>query len=119
MKKKKRRSISAPNIKKKEKTTFHKDEELYEKVFNNSNHRCEECGGKLNDVFRDENGKIINRWRYSHVIAKSIAPQLRHKVENINNLCLQDHQKWDFGSNEEKKKMRIYEGNAKRFPQYF
>ena len=82
------------------------DETFYEKCFNKSNHKCEECGEQLNTDFRDENGKVMNRWRYSHVIPKSIAPELRHNILNINNLCLKHHMKWE---NEDKKNMDIYE----------
>jgi len=92
------------------------DNTFYKKVFDESDHKCEECGCKLNDVFADDEGKVINRHRYSHIIPKSIAPHLRHNIKNINNLCLEDHTKWDFG---DKVSMRIYEKNKKRFPEYF
>lgn len=88
-----------------------KDEEFYEKCFNNSNHRCEECDARLNDVFRDDEGKVACRWRYSHILAKSIAPEFRHNLLNINSLCFLHHQQWEFG---DKKSMKIYEGNQKR-----
>jgi len=93
-----------------------KDEDLYEKVFNSKPHFCEECGLPLSDQFRDEDGRVIARWQYSHVIPKSIAPQLRHKVENINRLCLKHHEMWENG---DKQSMKIYEKNAKNFPSYF
>src|SRR5690349_3865438 len=40
------------------------DEKFYEECFNNSDHRCEECGCELPDTFRDDNGKVVARWRY-------------------------------------------------------
>tara|TARA_R110000772_G_scaffold13035_4_gene38980 strand:- start:7744 stop:8238 length:495 start_codon:yes stop_codon:yes gene_type:complete len=92
------------------------DEEFYEKCFNASNHKCEECGKQLPDEFRGDDGKVIARWRYSHIIPKSIAPELRHEIENINHLCLEHHSKWENG---DKKSMRIYDGNVLRLPKYF
>lgn len=92
-----------------------KDEAFYEKCFNSSDHKCEECGVELPDIFRDENGKVVARWRYSHIIPKSIANELRHNVDNINHLCLQHHKEWENG---DKKSMKIYGKNAKKFPNY-
>jgi hypothetical protein len=93
-----------------------KDEEFYEKCFNScSLHMCEECGLKLNDKFRDNDGKIINRFRYSHIIPKSIASNLKYSLYNINHLCLKCHSNWENG---DKKSMRIFPKNKKRFPQY-
>lgn len=92
-----------------------RDEELYLESFNSSNHECEECGTSLPNEFRDEDQKIIARWRYSHIIPKSIAPDLRHSVENINNLCLNCHSEWENGF---KAGMRIFAKNLKKFPNY-
>lgn len=92
------------------------DELFYEKCFNKSDHKCEECGKQLNTDFRDEEGRIVNRWRYSHVIPKSIAPELRHDILNINNLCLFHHMMWENG---DKESMKIYEGNVDNFPNFF
>lgn len=85
-----------------------KDEETYEKVFNSSDHKCEECGVRLNEEFRDDEGRVSCRWRYSHILPKSIYPKLRHNVLNFNNLCLECHQVWDFG---DKKRMKIFDKN--------
>ena len=65
--------------------------------------------------FRDEDGKVMYRARYSHIVPKSIAPELRHDENNINHLCFTCHQKWDFGN---KKEMRIYDENRNKFPNY-
>ena len=92
------------------------DEDFYEECFNLSDHKCEECGKELPTQFRDDQGKVIARFRYSHIIPKSIEPKLRHDINNINHLCLKDHTRWDFG---DKENMKIYFTNAKRFPQYF
>lgn len=93
-----------------------KDEAFYEECFNVSNHKCEECGCNLPTEFRDSEGNVNARYRYSHIIAKSIAPELRHDVENINHLCLKHHTQWDHG---DKENMKIYEKNKKKFPRYF
>ena len=92
------------------------DEEFYEKCFNMSDHKCEECGCDLPTEFRDDNGKVLARWRYSHIIPKSIASNLRHNIDNINHLCLNDHAKWENG---DKESMKIYDKNIKKFPKYF
>jgi len=94
---------------------FKLDELLYEEVFNNSDHKCEECGKQLPTKFRDEDGKIIARFRYSHIIPKSIASEIRHYVGNINNLCMEHHHMWDFGN---KTEMKIYSKNQLKFPNY-
>lgn len=92
------------------------DEDFYELCFNQSDHKCEECSTKLPDIFRDANSKVVARWRYSHIIPKSIASNLRHVVKNINHLCLECHGRWENGDREN---MKIYSKNSKRFPNYF
>lgn len=92
------------------------DEAFYEECFNQSNHKCEECGKQLPTEFRNEEGKVIARWRYSHIVAKSIAPELRHDTNNINHLCLEHHTQWDFG---DKHEMKVYTKNALKLPKYF
>ena len=95
--------------------TLAMDEAFYEECFNSSDHRCEECRKQLPTVFRDEEGKIVARWRYSHVIPKSIAPHLRYVIENINHLCLGCHYRWENG---DKSEMKIFTKNLLRFPNY-
>lgn len=92
-----------------------KDEAFYEECFNMSDHKCEECGKQLPTEFRDLEGNVNARWRYSHIIAKSIAPELRHDINNINHLCLTHHTQWDHGDKEE---MKIYISNKVKFPTY-
>lgn len=92
-----------------------RDELFYLECFNNSNHKCEECNTSLPNEFRDADDKIIARFRYSHVIPKSIAPELRHKIENINHLCLECHNRWEHG---DKSSMNIFAENLKNFPNY-
>ena len=91
------------------------DEAFYQECFDLSNHKCEECGVGLPDEFRNDEGKINARWRYSHIIAKSIAPELRHDTNNINHLCLKHHTQWDHG---DKKSMKIYQSNKLKVPNY-
>ena len=110
-----KRVISSGNKKSKSFQTILLDEIFYEKCFNLSNNKCEECKTKLPDEFRDAEGKVIYRARYSHIIPKSIAPELRHVAENINHLCIECHHKWDFGA---KKEMKIYTKNQELFPRY-
>ena len=105
-----------PKNKVSRKSKILEDEKFYEKCFNScSLHACEECGLKLNNKFRDCDGKIINRFRYSHIIPKSINGNLRHSLDNINHLCFECHSKWENG---DKKSMQIFPKNKKRFPQY-
>lgn len=93
------------------------DELFYEECFNNcKKHECEECGAELPNYFRDGEGKVAARWRFSHIFPKSTHPHLRHKVENINHLCLKHHTQWDFG---DKENMKIYDKNKKSFPSQF
>ena len=97
------------------KTKINEDEAFYLECFNTSNHKCEECNTNLPDEFSDSNGKVIARWRYSHIVPKSIASELRHVVKNINHLCLKCHGEWENGN---KVKMKIFEENYSRFPNY-
>lgn len=92
------------------------DNAFYKKCFDTFNHKCEECNKELPEVFANEDGKVLNRWRYSHIIPKSIAPELRHDINNINDLCLSCHMEWENGTKEE---MNIWEVNCDRFPNHF
>ena len=94
---------------------FAQDEKFYEECFHSSNHKCEECNKQLPTEFRDDEDRVIARFRYSHIVAKSIAPELRHNIDNINHLCHTCHFQWDHG---DKKSMKIYEKNRLKFPQY-
>jgi len=93
------------------------DEMFYEECFNScTNHSCEECGESLPTEFRGDDGKVLYRARYSHIIAKSIAPELRYDINNVNHLCFKCHQLWEF---ETRKDMKIYKTNKERLPKYF
>ena len=108
-------SLGRKTNEKKRNSAIIEDEKFYEQSFNLSNHKCEECNKQLPTDFRGEDGKVLARWRYSHVIPKSIAPELRHNLLNINNLCLQCHQEWENGN---KVKMSIFSHNYSNFPNF-
>lgn len=111
-----KKSLFAPKTNEEEKLNrIELDEIFYEECFNDSNHKCEECNKDLPTEFRDGEGNVIARFRYSHIIQKSIAPQLRRVRKNINHLCLSCHSRWEFG---DKKNMKIYESNKLLFPNY-
>ena len=113
-----KKSLFVSNLKEKDElTTLQKDEIFYEECFNScKDHKCENCREELPSVFRDEEGKIVARFRYSHIIPKSIASHLRHVLKNINHLCARCHTRWDHG---DKYNMKIYSENVKKFPNYF
>lgn len=112
-----RKSLFAPTTKIKESINLYElDSEFYRKCFESFNGYCENCGTKQPGECEDSEGRVINRWRYSHIIPKSVAQELRHKVYNINDLCLKCHMEWENGS---KENMNIYEGNVDTFPERF
>jgi len=81
----------------------------YEKVFNQASKPlcCAECGRKLNQNLR-ENGKIIDRFRFSHILPKSKYPEFKYDTRNFFILCFKCHQKWEFGGDKEKIAMKIW-----------
>lgn len=90
-----------------------KDRETYLEVFNSTPNECEEC--KLNgiytplpDQFEDEEGNIIAIWQYSHILSKGAFEEFRHNKNNINRICREHHDQWEFGNRES---MKIYEPN--------
>ena len=87
------------------------DERVYEMIWNSKEHVCEECGCELGNEFRDFDGVVVDRFRYSHIMPKSTYPRLRHVWINFNLLCIDCHQCWENG---EKEKMKIWEKNKVR-----
>jgi RNA polymerase-binding transcription factor DksA len=85
-----------------------KDEETYEQVFNSNPHQCEECGAELPDQFRDDEGNVLARFQYSHIVTKKACPEFRNDPRNFNRLCFTCHQTWEFGDRVE---MKIYPKN--------
>ena len=84
------------------------DEQLYFIVFCSTADRCEECGVDLPSEFKDDDGHIIYRTQYSHIMTKAAYPEFRWEPRNINRLCGRCHSKWEFG---ERTEMKIYEKN--------
>jgi len=107
--KKKKPLKSSKETTKKRKETLIKDRETYLKVFNTKLSICEECGILLPDIFEEDN-RIVFIAQYSHILTKAAHPELRHEPENFNRLCLNCHQKWEFGNREI---MNIYTENLK------
>lgn len=97
------------------KRNIEKDEEFYFLIFSSKPHECEECGNPLPSEFRDDDGKVAARWQYSHIVMKSIAPELRHHKDNCNRLCLKCHTKWEGA---DRIHMKIFAQNLKLWPQY-
>lgn len=99
---------STQRTKEKRAEMLRKDREVYLKVFNSKDNCCEECGVILSDRFEDDEGNIIDIFRFSHILGKAAYPEFRHNKLNMNLLCLKCHQIWEFSS---KEKMKIYKGN--------
>ena len=97
-----------PSVSKRGVRQIDKDEETYRAVFNLLPNVCQECGTELPDVFRDENGKIVARFQYSHILGKQSHPEFRNEVRNFNRVCMVDHDNWEFG---EKESMKIFKQN--------
>jgi hypothetical protein len=85
-----------------------RDERLYEYWFNLKPCRCEECRVPLPTNFRNKEGKVIERYQYSHIISKGSAPHFRWHKRNGNKLCLKCHIQWETG---DRKSMNIYNNN--------
>jgi hypothetical protein len=78
------------------------DTKFYEEIWSERPHYCEECDKYL--------GEKWERYMFSHILSKGSQPRLRHNKDNVNLLCLEHHQTWEFG---DKKSMNIYPENEK------
>jgi hypothetical protein len=78
------------------------DKKFYEELWSERPHYCEECDKDL--------GENWAKYMFSHILSKGSQPKLRHNKDNINILCLECHQKWEFG---DKKSMKIYPANER------
>jgi hypothetical protein len=78
------------------------DKKFYEELWLERPHYCEECDKDL--------GENWAKYMFSHILSKGSQPKLRHNKDNINILCLECHQKWEFG---DKKSMKIYPANER------
>lgn len=105
----------APKIKKinkfseKMKVMHEKDALFYEEIWNERPHYCVNCKSFLGHTFKLEDGKLINLFRYAHIIPKSIYPFLRHYKGNLMLLCLRCHTKFDNSPKEVIEKMSCYD----------
>ena len=82
-----------------QKKKWNKDKLIYKQVWDkHPSHRCEECGNYLGDIFEDENGKVIDSFRYSHILGKGGHPKLRHIVDNFNLFCFNCHNYYEFAT---------------------
>lgn len=96
------RSYKRPGPSKNVKEKIDLDTKFYEEIWSECPHYCEECDKYLGDKWE--------RYMFSHILSKGSQPRLRHNKDNINLLCLEHHQMWEFG---DKKSMRIYPGNER------
>lgn len=99
---------STQKTKRERREVLRKDRVLFLYIFNIKPHECEECGIPLSDIFEDADGNIVAMYRFSHILGKGAFPEFRHNRLNMNILCLECHQVWEFG---DKKKMKIYKDN--------
>jgi ribosomal protein S27E len=93
-------SYKKPGPSKNVKEKIDLDTKFYEEIWSERPHYCEECDKSL--------GSKWERYMFSHILSKGSQPKLRHVKANINILCLECHQKWEFG---DKKSMDIYPVN--------
>jgi|10_taG_2_1085330.scaffolds.fasta_scaffold219980_2 predicted restriction endonuclease len=89
-------------VNKKTSAKINADVKFYNSIWNDSNHYCENCNIYL--------GEQLNKSYISHILSKGAYPKHRHNNENINVLCFNCHQLWEFG---DKTKMSIYRKNVK------
>ena len=94
------KSYKKPGPSKNAKEKIDLDTAFYKELWSERPHYCEECDKDL--------GSKWERYMFSHILSKGSQPRLRHNKENVNILCLECHQSWEFG---DKKAMRIYPSN--------
>lgn len=111
----KKRIKQSNKSKEKKDEMIRKDEELYEYIFNTRPPYCEECGTRLPDEFRDEEGRVIMRSQYSHMLSKGAWQIYRHEKWNMQRLCFTCHQVYEFG---DRKSMNTYQESKKKVLRY-
>ena len=79
------------------------DREMYQRIWDSRPRVCEECGIQLGSEPRPH--------FFSHILTKAAHPKLRHVDQNIQLLCLEHHNQWEFGK---RKEMRTWELNECR-----
>lgn len=88
-----------------------KDRLLYEAVWSEREHHCEECAALYGKGSRSFLGNQMEPFMFSHILTKAAHPKLRHVKDNINLLCLDHHHAWEFG---ERSSMQIFERNQRK-----
>lgn len=78
------------------------NQRYYLYVWDNKKHYCENCQAPLQEYA----AKFI-----SHIFTKGGFPEMAHDPRNSNILCLKCHNKWEFGTEKDRKRMRIYPSN--------
>ncbi len=78
------------------------DTVFYQKAWQASGKRCEECGMELHG---------FSRFYISHILSKGAFPSLRHDMDNYNCLCLTHHAQYETGKRRE---MKIWETNKEK-----
>jgi len=94
------KSYKKPGLSNKAKAKIDLDTNFYKEIWGERFHYCEECHKDLGDKWE--------RYMFSHILSKGSNPAFRHDKDNINILCLECHQQWEFG---DKKSMSIYPEN--------
>lgn len=95
-------TIGGEKLSKSRLETLKLDKQLYTSVWSKRPHYCENCDKWLGD-------KMLAVFM-SHILSKGSYPEHRHKEENINLLCFECHQVWEFG---DRSSMRIFAANQK------
>jgi len=94
-----KRGVKKPKpIRKKRKPTGEKI--VFEVVWNTRPHKCGGCGTKLYEP---------RAAYFSHIIKKGRRPDLRLVYENVLLDCIDCHRIWDFGTLEQKRKLKNFE----------
>lgn len=81
------------------------DDKIYEEIWREKEHICENCGKEL--------GEEKKSLYFSHILSKGAYPEFRHRKENFNLLCFECHRKWEDGTEESRSKMKVYLYNKK------
>lgn len=81
------------------------DLRFYKWIWDRVEHICEETGTEIH-VFRSIH--------FSHIISKGSHPEMRYDPRNINLVLGSIHDIWEYGGENGRRKLRIYEMNEQR-----
>lgn len=84
------------------------DVKMYEKIWDEREPHCQECGKHLGNYTAQEAAKWHKEY-FSHILPKGLYGKIRHVLENVNLLCLDHHQMWENRATQ--KKMKIWKKN--------